>query len=161
MAARIAEVHADVRADVRAAVERNDAALVNHLIAENDVAWDLQDLVPVVVHNRNYRTQQASADAAVVNIEIFPGVGLAAPFAGHSLAAAGFFPVLLGFGSQSGEPAVGWIDDERGLPGWFAAFIPVRRRSYADFSVAGGGGFRIGLGLFFCLFLFFGELFFG
>src|SRR6185369_2339088 len=67
-AARIAHHHFDIGADVRTPVERNHAALVDHFVAEDNVAGTLHDLVPVVVHHRNHGSQKTARDAAVIDI---------------------------------------------------------------------------------------------
>ena len=51
---------------VRAAVEGNDAGLVDHLIDDRDVRRSLEDLRAVVVDDGQHRAREAARDAAVV-----------------------------------------------------------------------------------------------
>ena len=55
---------------VRAAVERDDARFVNHLVADRHVARALHDLVRVAVDGRHHRAGHAAGDAAIVEAEV-------------------------------------------------------------------------------------------
>ncbi|HIE93004.1 MAG TPA: hypothetical protein EYQ83_09120 [Acidobacteria bacterium] len=99
---RVAQPEADVVIDVRAVVERDDPDLVDHLLQNRHVAGRLQDQEVVVVAARAFR--RASCHAALGQIAVRPGVGAACP-SGSNLAV----------GRQGRNPAVWWVDHERGL----------------------------------------------
>ena len=65
----IAHVGANARRQVRPAVERDDARLVDHLVADGDVARELENLVAVVVDDRKRRSEDAARNAAIVRAE--------------------------------------------------------------------------------------------
>ena len=124
--------------ELRAAVERDDARLVDHLVADHDVARRLHDLVAGVVDRRRQRPDHAARDAAVVEAAIRVRIGGAAALAllpGGSLACEASF-------RQRRDTAVRWIDDQRRLALRVAALEPVRRRRHraADGSARRRGG---------------------
>ena len=77
VSARVAHVGLDARREMRPAVERDDARLVDHLVADDDEARRLHDLVAVVVDGRQERSHDAARDAAVVEAAIEIAVRLA------------------------------------------------------------------------------------
>ena len=79
VAARVAEIRADRRREVRPAVERDDARVVDHLVANRDVARALHDLRRVVVDRRENHMREPARDAAIVSIEILGPVERRAP----------------------------------------------------------------------------------
>src|SRR5215467_11977768 len=107
------------------AVEGYDAGFMNHLVTKDHITGTLNDLVPVVVHDRNNRPQQPSCDASIVDIEIVIRIRLATPFTGQTFTAASFFAVLLGLRRESGQPSIRRINDKRRLPSRFSALGPV------------------------------------
>src|SRR6185295_15842944 len=89
MAARVAEVLADLRADVRTAVQRDEALLVQELIADRDETRRLHDLVVVAVHRGDHRAGHALRDAALEEVEVFGAVeGAAGETAPHATGGA-------------------------------------------------------------------------
>ena len=69
-AARIAHPHLHAGACVRAAVERDHARLVDHLVADHDDAGRLDDLRAVAVDDGNDRADEPARQAAIVVREI-------------------------------------------------------------------------------------------
>jgi hypothetical protein len=69
-AARVAHPHSDAGAGMRAAVERNHARFVDHLVADGDDAGRLHDLRAVPVDHGQHRADQAAREAAIVVREI-------------------------------------------------------------------------------------------
>src|ERR1043166_7967559 len=122
--ARVAHVAADLRADMWTAVEVEESRLVNHLVAEDDQARRLDDLVAVVVDDRQDRSEDAAGDALIVETAIVVRVGrsVAGPPRGKRTRPFGRL------GRLRGHAAVGRIDDERRLIRRRAALEPVRRR---------------------------------
>ena len=108
----------------RPVVERDDARLVDHLVAERDEARRLDDLVAVVVDDRHHRADDAARDAAVVRAEL---VGALESGLLH-VGAAGVLLPRLAFRRHRRHLAVWRIDDQRRLPRRHAALEPVRRR---------------------------------
>src|SRR5690348_6448435 len=98
VAARVAQVGAEVLAEVRAVVNRNDARFVDHLAADDDVSGTLNDLVSEIVKSGQHAVEHATRDAAAVDIEIFPGVDDVGEMIARAAAAAQRFGARLGFG---------------------------------------------------------------
>ena len=78
VAARVAHVLPDVRADVRTAVERDDARVVDHLVADDDLVRCLHDAQAVAVQHRR-DARDPARDAAIVEREVAEVVERAAP----------------------------------------------------------------------------------
>ncbi len=72
-AARVAHVLANAGTDVRAAVERDDAGVVNHLVADDHFVWRLHDPETVAVEHREDPAHSAR-DAAIVEAEVLETV---------------------------------------------------------------------------------------
>ena len=102
------------------------ARLVDHLVAQDDHARGLDDLVAVVVDDRQQRSQHAAGDALVVEAPVLVRVGGAARGRGVALRDQ----PLRAFRRLRRHAPVGRIDNERGLVGRPAAFEPVRRGRY-------------------------------
>src|SRR5262249_39066518 len=102
MPAGVAHKRTYIRADMGPAVKGYDAGLVNHLVTKDDITGTLHDVVPVVVDNRNHRTEQSTRNASIINVQIIIGIGLAAPFAGQAFTATCFLPILFSLGCESG-----------------------------------------------------------
>src|SRR5206468_912544 len=66
----IPHVEMKLLADVRPVVEWNHARLVDHLVADRDVAGTLHDVVRIAVNSRQHRAGQAASDTPVVEAEI-------------------------------------------------------------------------------------------
>src|SRR5262249_22951694 len=80
-AARVAEVKMHARAQMRplrmdaaAALDRDDAVLVDHLVTQRDRVLALDDLVEAAVTGRHHRRRNAARDAAIVEAEILVAV---------------------------------------------------------------------------------------
>ena len=110
VAARVAHVLADLRADVRPSIERNDAGVVHHLVADRHFVRRLHDPVAVAVDDREDRSDDAARDAAVVVGEVRRA--LERPVAEGAAVARG--PTRFGERRQRRQLAVA-IDDQRGL----------------------------------------------
>src|SRR4029079_19541579 len=104
---------------------RNHPALMDHLIAKHDVARRLQDLIAVVVYNRDHGTEQSARDTSVIDMESIVGILFAAPFSGQALTSAGFLAILLRFGRKRRKPSIRQIDNDRIPARRLAAFGPV------------------------------------
>src|SRR5439155_25168447 len=113
MSTGIAHIEVDVAADVRAprnGIERDDARLVHHLVANRDVTGALDDLIRVAVDRRHHRAGYAARDAAVVEVAILEGISRAAA----AVAARGGNrgDALLAFARHDRDVAVRRIDDQ-------------------------------------------------
>src|SRR5580765_6772224 len=113
------------RAEVRplrmlgaAAIDGNDAVLVNHLVAERHRVLALDDLVEAAVAGRHHRRRDAARDATIVEAEILVAVERSdrVDVAADAAAKASGRPAraLAGFVCQRRNPAVWRIDDEPG-----------------------------------------------
>src|SRR4030095_12394553 len=76
---------------MRAVINRDDARLMDHLVADDDVPGTLRDVVGVAVNHRRLLTGTAERDAAVVQAPIGVRVGRPAALPG-SLARASSLP---------------------------------------------------------------------
>src|SRR4029434_829373 len=67
---------------MRTAIKRDHSCLMHHLVANDDEAWSLNDVVGVAVNGRHHRARDASRDAAIVKAAIGIRIGgsAAAPF---------------------------------------------------------------------------------
>src|SRR5688572_822911 len=74
VAARVAHVRLHVPRERLAAVERDDARVVHHLVADRDHPWRLHDLVRVAVDGRHHRARDAAGDAPHVERQILRAV---------------------------------------------------------------------------------------
>ncbi len=165
--ARVAHPLRDLRIQPRPPVERDHPRLVDHLVLNDDVAGELEDLRAHVVAGGQHRGEQAARDAPVVGPEVGEGlermlrhdVGEVVPVgAAHDVLA------LLALRGHRRQPAVGGIDDERRLALRQPALTPMRRRARAHAAArraAGDHGFGIGFGLRAARVLTRGELFVG
>ena len=118
-------------AHLLAAVGRDDARLVDHLVLEREPARPLHDAAAGVVDFRRDRIQHAGADAAVVVAAIGGPLG----FDAVQLLTAGGLGLLallrrgLGRRRQRRNPSVRWVDDVgRHAADAPRALEPVRRR---------------------------------
>ena len=122
---------------MRPTIQRNDAGFVNHLVADHEVARSLHDFDAVVVEKRQHRTNGAQCQAAVPVGQVLPRIRsfLLCLVAGQTLALP-----FLRFWCQRGNPAVGWIDDERGLPAPLAWLKPGGANRHAVWAAGGFDG---------------------
>ncbi len=113
MTPRVAHVQMDVPADVSVIVERNHTGLVNHLVANRDVALALHDLIGVAVNRRHHRSRQAPREAAIVQAAILPRVCRPVSEPASGVGAHGDAPFR--FGCHRRHFAVWRVDDEPSL----------------------------------------------
>ena len=123
VAARVAHPLLDRRIRMRAAVQRDDARVVDHLDHDHDVLRRLEDLVVVVVEPRRHRPRHAARDAAVVGVEL--EVGVEARAADGAVGALRGALQLLLDRRRPRQPAVRRIHDERGRLRQLALLQPV------------------------------------
>ena len=64
-------------------IEWDHAALMDHFLAEQNISRALNDFVSVTVNNR-ISAQKTTSDTAVIDVEVFGGLGVAAPFTGQT-----------------------------------------------------------------------------
>ena len=95
-----------------AVVQRDDAGLVDHLVHDRHVALRLNDAMAVAVDLRRQRTDNAEADAAVVEREILRAVERAVAVGAARRQGA----LALGLRRERRQLAVGRLDDQRRLP---------------------------------------------
>ena len=125
-----------MRCPRRAAVERDDARLVDHFVGDHDVARRLHDLVAGVVDRRRQRADHAARDAAVVEAAVRVRIRGAAALGCRTY---GGLPRLARFRHRR-HAAVRRIDDQRRLVLRIAALEPMRRRR--DGPADGAAGCR-------------------
>ena len=70
-----------------APVDGDDARLVNHLVKNNHIAGDLQNLIRVVIAGGEHAAGHAARDAAIPDAHVLPGIGVVQQIVG---------PLLLG-----------------------------------------------------------------
>src|SRR5215510_9428812 len=99
----------NVRADRRAAIERDHARVVDHLIADDDSIGSLDDARAVAINGRHEGANRAARDAPVIEREVLDLL----PWtdAERSLQA---WPFLRG-GGERRDAAVRWLDHHRGV----------------------------------------------
>ncbi len=97
--------------DVRPPVGVEDARVVDHLVADRHHARRLHDAVAVAVDDAQHRADDAAGDAAIVEREVLRCVERTVA----ERAAVARCAALLGLGRDRRLPAVGRVDDERGL----------------------------------------------
>ena len=133
--ARVAHPLPDARGDVRAAVERNHAGLVNHLVVEDHESRRLQDPDGRRVDVRERGPQHAAADAAVVGPQVLrAGVGVV----GRRPRAPRLRPARA-VGRHRRQPAVRGIDDQRGERRRRPPLAEAKRRHQPRPGPGGGG----------------------
>ena len=105
---------------MRAPVQRNDAGLVNHLVSDDDIAGNLEDLGPHVVAGGSIDESSAARDAAIVRPEVLEVVErVRDDFVGEVVivGASGHFATRRSpSGVFGGDPSIRRLDDQRGLP---------------------------------------------
>ena len=119
-APRVAHVLADTLAERRAAVERNDARVVDHLVGNDHAIRRLQDTRAVAVDGRPERPDGAARDAAIVEAEILHRVPR------PDTEGAGHAP-LPSLGQHRWESAVRRIDDHRRVTESARALLVTKR----------------------------------
>src|SRR5271163_4073445 len=99
----------DIGGYVRAAIQRNDACVVNHLIKNHDIAGSLNDLVSVVIARRKRACGNASRYAAIPDAHVLIRIGVVRGIVISS---------RLGRGSER-NAASRRVHHERSLPGGY------------------------------------------
>jgi len=128
---------------MRAAIRWDHSRLMDHFVAQHDIAGRLHDLVALVIGVRHHRPHHSARDAAVPQALVQPGIMAAGGrlSAWPSGSRCGAFACgLLRRRRQWRNPAVGRIHNQRCPAIRYSTFVPVIR--WSD-SHAIGAAFRV------------------
>src|SRR5262249_31146597 len=107
---------------------------MDHLVANHNVAWRLDNLVSEVVDRGEHARHQTARDAPAVYVEIFPRVYFVGKMLARAKAASQALDELLPGGCHWRNPPVRRVDDQRCLAVRLLTFLPIRRWVDRDFA---------------------------